>query len=54
MKLTAVSLNMQNGQLWDEKDPDAAPVNFSAAVDFLVSLQADIYFLQEVEQGHDG
>lgn len=54
MKLKAVSLNMQNGQHWDDNSPDDAPVDFAAAVDFLVSLDADIYFLQEVERGFDG
>jgi endonuclease/exonuclease/phosphatase family metal-dependent hydrolase len=54
MKLTAVTFNMQNGQGWDDNDPDGAPVDFTASVNFLRSLEADVYFLQEVERGHDG
>ena len=54
MKFTAVTLNLQNGQPWREEDPDHSEVDFPAAVRFLQGLQADIYFLQEVERGHDG
>jgi endonuclease/exonuclease/phosphatase family metal-dependent hydrolase len=54
MKITAVTLNMQNGQQWCEDDPDGAPVDFAASLEFLHSLEADIYFLQEVERGYDG
>ncbi len=54
MKITAVTFNMQNGQLWKEEDPDCTEQDFSAGVEFLKSLDADIYFLQEVERGYDG
>jgi endonuclease/exonuclease/phosphatase family metal-dependent hydrolase len=54
VKLTAVTFNLQNGQPWFEEDPDSTLIDFPATIDFLRSLDAEIYFLQEVEQGHDG
>lgn len=54
MKIKAVTFNMQNGQLWKEEEPDCPEQDFAASVEFLKSLQADVYFLQEVERGYDG
>ncbi|MEO6846807.1 MAG: endonuclease/exonuclease/phosphatase family protein [Chthoniobacterales bacterium] len=48
------TFNMQFGQAWDEKDPDGAPVHLSSTVDFLHSLNADIFLLQEVERAQPG
>jgi len=45
---------MQNGQPWDESQPDADVVDLGRTADFLRSQDADIVFLQEVERGHDG
>lgn len=54
MKFTAVTLNLQNGQPWREEDPDNTQTDFPATVRYLRELDADVFFLQEVEQGHDG
>lgn len=51
---TALTFNMQNGQSWDDHDPDNAPIDLARTVDFLLSQSADIIFLQEVERGHEG
>lgn len=46
---------MQNGQGWSESGPDhTGVVDLEATVEFLLSLDADVLFLQEVEAGHDG
>lgn len=51
---SALTFNMQNGQVWDEKDPDGAEVNFAKAIEFVREQDADIVFLQEVERGYEG
>lgn len=51
---SALTFNMQNGQIWDEGNPDEAPVNLDATVAFLREQDADVLFLQEVEQGFEG
>lgn len=51
---SALTFNMQNGQVWEEKDPDAAEVDFSRSIDFLRGQDADVIFLQEVERGYEG
>lgn len=45
---------MQNGQLWNEAEPDLAPCDLDATLDFLRQTPWDFLFLQEVEEGHDG
>ncbi|HEY5704952.1 MAG TPA: endonuclease/exonuclease/phosphatase family protein [Terrimicrobiaceae bacterium] len=45
---------MQNGQVWNEENPDQAEVSLSRAIAFLREQDADIIFLQEVERGYDG
>jgi len=54
MTFRLLTLNIQNGQPWDEKNPDAAGVDIDGVADFLLSRDADVLCLQEVEQGHDG
>ena len=51
---SALTFNMQNGQVWDEKDPDGSEVNFAKAIEFVREQNADIVFLQEVERGYEG
>lgn len=50
---TALTLNIQNGQVWDAARPDSAPVDLGRTLEFLRSVPSDIYFLQEVEAGCD-
>lgn len=51
---SALTFNMQNGQVWDEKDPDGSEVNFAKAIEFVREQDADVVFLQEVERGYEG
>lgn len=48
-RLTVVTFNMQFGQVWREQDPDNAPIDLASTLDFIRSLDADVYLLQEVE-----
>lgn len=41
---------MQFGQVWDEADPDNAPADVETTIGEIKSHEADIIFLQEVEQ----
>ena len=50
----AVTFNMQNGQVWDDENPDEAEVSLARAIAFLREQDADIIFLQEVERGYEG
>lgn len=45
---------MQNGQPWNEADPDAPGHDLPGIVDFLHQCDCDLILLQEVEEGHDG
>ncbi|MBE2205079.1 MAG: endonuclease/exonuclease/phosphatase family protein [Chthoniobacterales bacterium] len=54
MTFRTVTFNMQNGQPWEETVPDKAQINLERTVDFLNEQEADVIFLQEVEQGFDG
>jgi endonuclease/exonuclease/phosphatase family metal-dependent hydrolase len=51
---SALTFNMQNGQVWNEEDPDQAEVSLSSSIAFLREQAADLIFLQEVERGYDG
>jgi endonuclease/exonuclease/phosphatase family metal-dependent hydrolase len=46
---TALTLNMQSGQIWDPAHPDDAPFDPERTINFLRSQDCDIMFLQEVE-----
>jgi endonuclease/exonuclease/phosphatase (EEP) superfamily protein YafD len=45
---------MQFGQAWDEADPDCAPIDPEATLAEIRRHEADLVFLQEVEQARTG
>ena len=45
---------MQFGQIWDDKDPNGAPVRLEDAIAEIARHDADIIQLQEVEQARTG
>lgn len=49
-----LQLNMQFGQLWDEADPDRAPIRLEATLAEIQSHDADLIMLQEVERAAPG
>jgi len=51
---SALTFNMQNGQVWDEGNPDDPAVSLNETLAFLRTQDADVIFLQEVERGYDG
>lgn len=51
---SALTFNMQNGQVWDDANPDNSPVDVDQTIAFLRGQDADIIFLQEVEPGFEG
>ena len=51
---SALTFNMQNGQAWDEENPDDPTVDLDGTVTFLREQNADVIFLQEVEKGYEG
>lgn len=53
-KFRVVQFNMQFGQVWDERDPDNAPIDPAETVAELRRHDADIILLQEVERGQMG
>jgi endonuclease/exonuclease/phosphatase family metal-dependent hydrolase len=54
MRFSVLTLNIQNGQPWDEADPDNTRLDVEGVGDFLRAQDADIICLQEVERGYDG
>jgi len=55
MTFSALTFNMQNGQPWNEANPDDdSRVDLEGTCDFLKSQDADVVFLQEVERGFEG
>lgn len=50
----ALQFNMQFGQTWDDADPDGAPVNLDLTISEILSHDADIVMLQEVEHAQPG
>ncbi len=50
----ALQFNMQFGQTWDDADPDHAPVDIEATLAEIRRHDADLIFLQEVEQAQRG
>lgn len=54
MTFRTLTFNMQNGQPWDERSPDNIRIDLKQTLEFLASQDADVIFLQEVEQGFDG
>ncbi len=49
-----LQFNMQFGQVWDENDPDHAPVDLAATIAEIKRHDADIILLQEVEHAQAG
>jgi endonuclease/exonuclease/phosphatase family metal-dependent hydrolase len=49
-----IQLNMQFGQVWNDADPDGAPVDLDATIAEICSHDADIVLLQEVEKALPG
>jgi len=49
-----MQFNMQFGQVWDDADPDHAPVDLDLAIGEIRRQDADIVILQEVEQARAG
>jgi endonuclease/exonuclease/phosphatase family metal-dependent hydrolase len=49
-----LQFNMQFGQIWSDTDPDRAPIRLSLTIDEILSHDADIILLQEVELAEPG
>jgi endonuclease/exonuclease/phosphatase family metal-dependent hydrolase len=49
-----LQFNMQFGQVWDDADPDHAPIDLDLTLEELRSHDADILLLQEVERAQAG
>ncbi len=49
-----LQFNMQFGQVWDEADPDHAPIDLSQTIAEIRRQDADIVLLQEVERALPG
>jgi endonuclease/exonuclease/phosphatase family metal-dependent hydrolase len=47
---TVLQFNMQYGQVWDEAQPDQAPVDLDLAIGEIQRHDADVVLLQEVER----
>lgn len=54
MRFKVLQFNMQFGQVWDDANPDQAPVKPECAIDEILSHGADIIMLQEVERAEPG
>lgn len=54
MIFKTLTLNMQNGQPWNEEKPDEDRIDLFKTAGFLKEQDADVIFLQEVERGHEG
>ncbi len=53
-RFRVLQFNMQFGQVWDDRDPDHAPVRLEDTIATIRAQDADIVFLQEVEQARVG
>ena len=49
-----LQFNMQFGQIWDDTYPDRAPIRIDATLAEIRRHNADVIFLQEVEQAQPG
>lgn len=54
MPFRILTFNIQNGQPWNDENPDLDVVDINSVARFLLSQDADIICLQEVERGYDG
>jgi endonuclease/exonuclease/phosphatase family metal-dependent hydrolase len=53
-KFKVLQFNMQFGQIWDDADPDNAPIDLKQTIAAIQHQDADIVLLQEVEQAQPG
>lgn len=53
-RIRVLQFNMQFAQVWDDADPDRAPINIDATVAEIKAHDADIIMLQEVEKAQPG
>lgn len=53
-RFKVLQFNMQFGQVWDDADPDHAPVDLAQSIAEIRRSDADIVLLQEVEQARAG
>ena len=49
-----LQFNMQFGQRWDDADPDNSPIDLDGSIAEILSHEADLILLQEVEQARIG
>jgi endonuclease/exonuclease/phosphatase family metal-dependent hydrolase len=54
MAFKVIQFNMQFGQVWDDADPDHAPIDLDHTIEEIRSHDADIILLQEVEHAQTG
>lgn len=53
-RFRVLQFNMQFGQVWDDADPDHAPINLDATIAEITRHDADVILLQEVEHALAG
>jgi len=53
-RIRVLQFNMQFGQAWDDANPDKAPVDLERTISEIRRHNADLIFLQEVEQARAG
>jgi len=53
-RFRVLQFNMQFGQIWDDANPDAAPIDLERTISEIRRHSADLIFLQEVEQARPG
>ena len=54
MSFRVVTFNIQNGEPFDESNPNCSDQDIIGTCQFLQQLDADLLILQEVERGFDG
>jgi endonuclease/exonuclease/phosphatase family metal-dependent hydrolase len=54
MPFKVLQFNMQFGQIWDDTFPDKAPIRLEATIGEILSHDADLVMLQEVEHASPG
>lgn len=54
MSFRVLQFNMQFGQVWDEAQPDSAPIRLEATLEEILRHDADVVLLQEVERAQPG
>jgi endonuclease/exonuclease/phosphatase (EEP) superfamily protein YafD len=54
MSFKVLQFNMQFGQIWQEADPDRAPIDLEQTIAEIKAHEADLIMLQEVERAEEG